>query len=304
MERWRFFEPEDELTPVARLIMAEDIVGLDATLGRQWWLDEKFAFCEHCEDLAINLALVENKRLAIDYLIGKGVNLNVKGSPAITFAAHNSDTETIQKLLAAGAQIDAENEGGANAYSCALYSDRFDLLPFLLESGLGVDADGGKSFRQAIFNRQMEAVLFYLKAGVDPNLRRACQVFPHNPSAVQVAAENDDAGMVRLLINHGADVTLQDDYGRRPFLAAIRNRNPALQSYLRSLEPSAWHDPQIKIDALRGFGVTQDLIDFLQGANRRVYVNLDDCTWLDFHELLNVHEMNWSGGRYLMLLSA
>ena len=40
MERWAFFGPEDELTPITRLIMAEDIAGLDATLGREWGLDQ------------------------------------------------------------------------------------------------------------------------------------------------------------------------------------------------------------------------------------------------------------------------
>ena len=305
MERWAFFGPEDELTPITRLIMAEDIAGLDATLGREWGLDQPFDFTGHfCNDLAISLALIENKQRVIEYLLGKGADLNVEGSPAITFAVRNSDTATIQRLIDAGAQIGAVNNVGSNAYSCALYSDRLDLLPFLLEKGLKVDADGGQSFRQAVYSRQREAVKFFLKAGIDPDLRCPDQVFPYSPTAVQVAGENDDVDMVRLLVDHGADVTLTDDNGVRPFLAAVFNRNVTLQRYLRPLEPGAWHDPQRKIEWLKSCNVTPDLIAFLQRENRRLDVNSTACTWIEFHELLNVHELAWPGGPYLAIVAA
>jgi uncharacterized protein len=119
---------------------------------------------------------------------------------------------------------------GCNAYSCALYSERFDLLPFLLKKGLRVDADNGKSFRQAVSNRQREAVEFFLKSGIDPDLRRPGQVYPFNPTAAQVAARNDDSDMVRLLVDHGADVTLHDAFGERPFLAAVSNTKRVARS--------------------------------------------------------------------------
>jgi ankyrin repeat protein len=304
MKRWAFFDPESELTPIARLIMAEDIPGLDAMLGHEWKLNQPFFFTGgYCNDLAISLAIVENKHRVIDYLIVKGANLNVKGMPAITFAARNSDIATLQKLLDAGARIDAVNNVGSNAYSCALHSNRFDLLPFLLAKGLKVDADGGVAFRQAVSDQQRGAVEFFLASGMDPDLRQPSQVYPYNPTAVQVAAEHNDFDMVRLLVDHGADVTLQDDNGNRPFLAAVSNKNGPMQSYLRALEPAAWHSPESKIAFLQDCGVTQDLIEFLQRADRRIYVNTSDCTWLDFHELLNVHEMRWPGGPYLALLA-
>jgi uncharacterized protein len=304
MSRWAFFEPDSDLSPVARMIMAEDITGLDASLGRQWQFNQPFPFCDgYCDDLAISLAIIENKQRVIDYLLGKGANLNVEGSPAITFAAHNSDIATIQKLLDAGARIDAVNNVGSNAYSCALYSGRFDLLPFFLTKGLRIDADEGQSFRQAVSDGQREAVEFFLAAGLDPNLRCPNQVYPYNPTALQVAAEKDDFDMVRLLVDHGASVTLQDENGGRPLLAAVQNGNLALQRYLRALEPSAWHDPEKKITLLKSYGVTQDLIAFLQREDRRIQVNSRDCTWLDFHELLNVQEMTWAGRPYISLLA-
>jgi ankyrin repeat protein len=164
---------------------------LPSAVNGSW--NQPFPFTgQYCYDLAISLAIIENEQRVIDYLIRKGAKLNVEGGPAITFAAHNSDKATIDKLLEAGARIDAVKNVGCNAYSCALYSERFDLLPFLLKKGLRVDADNGKSFRQAVSNRQREAVEFFLKSGIDPDLRRPGQVYPFNPTAAQVAARNDD----------------------------------------------------------------------------------------------------------------
>jgi hypothetical protein len=304
MRRRALFGPNSELTPIAKLIMAEDIAGLDATLGREWKLNQPFKFtADGSEYLAISLAIIKNKQRVLDYLIRKRANLNVKDSPAIPLAAECADLATIEKLLDAGAHIDARNNVGSNAYSRALYAERFDLLPFLLKKGLRVDADAGKSFRQAVGNRQREAVEFFLKAGIDPDLRSPDMVYPFSPSAVQVAAANDDFDMVRLLVDHGADVTLQDAFGERPFLAAVNNKNVVLQSYLRALEPGAWHDPQRKIELLQSYGVTQDLIEFLQCNDRRIHVGSDHCSWLDFHHLLNVRELDWSGGPYLVLLA-
>lgn len=303
MKRWRYFGAETELTPLAQAIMAEDIDALEETLGREWQLNEKIHFCKHCDDLAINLALIEDKQKVIDFLIRKRADLNVKGSPAITSAARNSNTATIEKILAAGARIDVVNNVGGNAYSCALYSERFDLLPFLLAKGLPVDADGGVSFRQAVHSKQREAVEFFLDAGLDPNMRRADMVFPYNPTALHVAVQKNDFEIVRLLVERGADVTLADNDGSRPYVSAALNKNVPMQEFIRALEPPDWHDPATKIRLLKSYSVPQGLIDFVQREDRRIQVGAEYCDWIELLSLLNIYEMKWPGGPYLALLA-
>jgi uncharacterized protein len=303
MRKWRYFGPDTELTPLAQMIMSEDTSGLAATLGRDWQLNEKIHFCKHCDDLAINLALIEDKQKVVDFLIEQGVDLNAAKSPAITSAARNSDKATIEKILAAGADIAALNNVGGNAYSCALYSDRFDLLPFLLAKGLAVDADGGVSFRQAVYGQQREAVEFFLRAGIDPNIRRPDMVFPYSPTAVHVAVQKNDFGLVRLLVEHGADVTLADADGVRPYLSAALNKNVEMQEYIRALEPTEWHDPRTKIALLQSYGAPQGLIEFVQRENRRIEINAEYCEWIELLSLLNIYELKWPGGPYLALLA-
>ena len=38
MERWAFFVPDTELTPIARLIMWRSIAGLNSAFGKEWKL--------------------------------------------------------------------------------------------------------------------------------------------------------------------------------------------------------------------------------------------------------------------------
>lgn len=300
---WRFFGPDTELTPLGRMVMAEDIAGLEASLGRDWRLDEPIHFCRHCDEPAISVAIIEGKQRLLDFLLAKGADLNAKGRPAISYATRSADIATIEKLLAAGARLDAENNVGSNAYSCALYSDRFDLLPFLAAKGLRVDADRGKSFRQAVFSQQRVAVEFFLAQGIDPNIRAPDMVHPNNPTAVQVAASRNDFEIVRLLVEHGADITLEDADGRRPFLEAAFNRNIDMQEYFRRLEPADWHDPIKKIAFLRECGLPDALIVFLQRQDRKIAVNAGGCSWIELSVLLNVHEMRWRGRAYIALMS-
>lgn len=303
MKPWKLFGPTAKLTPVARMIMAEDIEGLEASRGKDWKLNEKAHFTTHIDDLAINLALIEGKGRVVDYLLSKKANLNVKGSPAITYAVRNSDKETIAKLLKAGARIDAVNNVKSNAYSCALYSERYDLLDFIRENGLAVDADGGKAFRQAVYGRQGKAVAFFLANGIDPNLQTGDMVHPNAPSAAQVAAQNNDFEMLKLLVEAGADVTRPDSNGSRPYLAAAQNNNVEMMEYLQAREPADWHDAGKKAELLRSHGVPQALIDFLQGDKLRITVNSENCEWLELLPLTSVFELNWQGGAYFMLLA-
>ena len=62
-------------------------------------------------------------------------------------------------MLKHNAKVDLTDDVGKNAYSAALYSDRYELLDFLLNNGLKVDSDKGKSFRQAVFNQQISPAI-------------------------------------------------------------------------------------------------------------------------------------------------
>ncbi len=92
--------------------MDQDISVLEGSLGRDWFLNEPFQLCEHCTALPIQLALVERKYRVFDWLLSKGVNLNVPKAPAIVSAVSTLDTNIIDRMIAAGADVRARNNVG------------------------------------------------------------------------------------------------------------------------------------------------------------------------------------------------
>ena len=133
-------------------------------------INEPILLTSYSEALPITLALVEKKFEVLELLLYRNANLNDEHEPAIVTAARCCEASTIERLVALGAQIDRTNSVGSNAYSAALYSERFDLLPRLARLGLRVDADGGASFRQAVFARQRQGIQFFVENGVDMNV--------------------------------------------------------------------------------------------------------------------------------------
>lgn len=307
MKRYRLFDPDTELSPTAQLIMSEDIEGLKATCGIEWELNEVLHICKYIDELPINLALIESKAKVIDYLLSQNVDLNVAQHPAITEAVKNCDLDTINKIIVAGADVNAIDHVGKNAVSSALYEERLDVLPLLAASGLDINADRGASFCQAVFGGNPETVKALLDMGADPNLHQPGMIFPHNPTSVGVAASSDNFEMVKLLVEHGANATIPNAHGVRPYLSAVENDNAQMQSFLRALEPDAWHDVDQKIRLLKEYGVPDAMIDFLKGADRRIDLEVGKAgygpKYIVFHPLIDVVEMNWGNQSFLSLLS-
>lgn len=307
MKEYQLFGKNAKLTKDAQSIMAEDLEALAQRIGEGWDINAAMQVCEDgLTELPITVALVENKLRVVDFLLERGVDLNVKGDPAIVAAANNCKAATIERLAAHGAKIDARDRVGKNAYSSALYHDRYDLLPVLARLGLKPGADRGCVFRQAVANRQYKAVEFFIAQGIDVNLRARDMVYPYNPTAVAVAAGNGDLRMVKLLVEHGADITLADAYGSRPYSEALRSGNAEVQAYLKSLELPDLHDMEQRARPLAEVhGAPAGLIDLLRSENRRMDLGGESHVGeIEFHRLTDVKEVTWRGRTFVDLLAS
>lgn len=78
MNPYHLFGENTELSPMARLIMRQDLAALEQCLLQGWELNRPFDNCEHIKELPLTLALalVENKTVVVDWLINNGVELN------------------------------------------------------------------------------------------------------------------------------------------------------------------------------------------------------------------------------------
>lgn len=291
-----------EYSSLANLIINEDINTLREKLEQGWDINKKILVCKYVSDLPIILALHENKIKVVEFLIKNGANLNLEGDPAIPAAADCCSLDTIKLLLKHGADLHAVNNVGSNAIHRAAYHQRYDLIDQLIELGIDIKNDG-VILRSAVYHRDHFFIKFLLEKGIDVNCHTPDMVFPYNSTAVCVAAENDDFDTVKLLVEYGADVTIKDEYGDRPYSAAKKNKNYAMMEYLKALEPENWHNEEQKLIALKPYKLPQKLIKYLRGSDLRYDIKGNGfVSYITFNSFVDCKEVTWRGYKFLDLL--
>lgn len=294
--------PNSQLSPLAKLIVDENIDALELEFANGLDINAPFQISEYINDPPVILALDQNKTEVLNWLLTKNVNLNLKGNPSILAAVRNCSIETLELLIKNGANVNAKHHVGKSAMGSILYSKRYELIPFLIANGYKIFEDG-TSLRQAVFSRLYPAIKLFLELGIDVNLHKPDMVFPYNTTPVGVAAENNDLDTVKLLVQHGANVTIKNKYGERPYNYAVEHNNEEMVSFIKSLEPPQWHNEEQKIADLKTYKLPTELLDFLRSENRKIETLENDFVkCIVFNSLLNAKEVIWQKRKFLDLL--
>ena len=126
----------------------------------------------------------------------EAVDVNVSeadGTTALHWAAHQGDLESLQLLLASGAEPDRPN--------------RYDVTPLALAC-----ARGSAPIVEAL-----------LDAGADPNMS-----LPEGETVLMAAARTGDVDVLRLLVAHGAEVSAREAWrGQTALMWAAADNHPA-----------------------------------------------------------------------------
>ena len=157
------------------------------------------------------------------------------------------------------------NNVTSDAFNEALYGGKHSNLLLIHQLGHDVPSHGGSAFRSAVFSRDYRACDFFVRHGVDVNYNTGDTVFPLNDTPLCVAAQHVDLKMAKYLVSHGADVTLADREGMRPYNLAVARGATDMADYFRSLEPAPFHDLQNKLLELKPYRLPKPLLDLLQG---------------------------------------
>ncbi|QED49004.1 M48 family metallopeptidase [Cytobacillus dafuensis] len=97
--------------------------------------------------------------------------LGVEGATPLMSAASENDVETIQKLLANGADVNEFDEEGSTALHWAVYNGNTDAASILLENGADpniVDIYESTPLISSVFNDDIEMAELLLQNGADP----------------------------------------------------------------------------------------------------------------------------------------
>jgi len=129
-----------------------------------------------------------------------------------------------RELLAKGIDIEEKNEHGDTALYYAVYRfGDFVTAKILLEHGADPNVGGGKIITAAITRSNIALVKLLIKHGADVNAKT-----PINP--LTVAAMNNNAQMMRLLLDCGASRAKPQEYVQR---VIKHDRGRFLDSHLR-----------------------------------------------------------------------
>ncbi len=139
----------------------------------------------------------------------------------LTQAAARNDAAALRQLLDEGHRAD-ERDGSWTALIWAARSGSVDALRVLLDAGADVNLPGSSGdnwdatpLQHAILARQAGAVALLLNRGADPN-RGGGSLSP-----LFLAAGDTDPAMLKLLLAHGADPSVENQDGYTPLSLAV-----------------------------------------------------------------------------------
>jgi ankyrin repeat protein len=142
----------------------------------------------------------------------------------LTQAAARNDVAAVRQLLASGHKAD---EGG-DSWTALIWASRsgsIEAMSLLLDSGADINRPGSTEddwdatpLQHAILQRQPAAARLLLDRGADLNRGGGPA---KNLTPLFLAAGDTDPSIVKLLLAHGADPTLEDENGATPLSRAV-----------------------------------------------------------------------------------
>jgi hypothetical protein len=158
------------------------------------------------------------------------------GSTPLLAAAREGDVAILSALLAAGADINAEDDAGRSALLWAAAEGRLEAVQHILAvDGTQLDAatrSGNTPLHRAAAYGHREVVSLLLTAGADIDC-----VNEEGATALSRAARWGHADVVRLLLKAGADPEVGDGNGRLPRAWAASKRFREVLDALDTVRP-------------------------------------------------------------------
>ncbi|MFF2911301.1 ankyrin repeat domain-containing protein [Paenibacillus sp. NPDC057934] len=294
----------EELPERAMQIYKGNLPDLHAAISSDWDIEEGIVLSKHITVSPLDLALISQQTEVVKLLVEHGVNLNVHHNPAFLRAVRYGKEDIVRYIVAQGAKMDKLNHTGSGAYSQAYYGNKKNI-PLIHELGLDIKLHGGIVLRQAVSDHDYKTLRYLLHQGVEVNYNKLDMVYPYEATPLTVAARMGSMAMVKFLIEHGADVTLAEKDGERPYTIAVSNKYTDLADYLKSLEPTDFHNVANKKLELKKYKLTHELVSFLTGDKLRVELapNEYEIEYIDFFTLTDTIQMK-VGRQKLLRLSA
>jgi ankyrin repeat protein len=188
------------------------------------------------------------------------------GSTPLHWAAYRADPGAVERLILAGADVNARNDYGVTPLSLACTDGNAAIVEKLLNAGAEPDGavrSGETPLMIAARTGSIDAVTLLLAYKADVNAKERW----NGQTALMWAAAEGHASVAQLLIDHGADVHASSNSGATPLLFAVRRGN--VDAVLALLAAGA------DVKATRPDGATALLVAVINGHEDLVDLLLD-----------------------------
>ncbi|MBE6564847.1 MAG: ankyrin repeat domain-containing protein [Ruminococcaceae bacterium] len=275
---------------------------LEAFLRKGLDLNAPIAFKDGTEILPLEIAICRNDPDMILYLIEHGADPNADPyTPLLSTAVRFCDPDVVEIVARHTGKLDKRQK--RMLFEDIRYGNRPENIPVLETIGITVAEFGGDAFRSAVSEGNTEWTEFFLKKGVDINYHEPDMVFPYASTPVTEAARSNNFPMVRRLVEQGADITIADQYGDRPYTEAVKNKNQEMADYLKALEPEDWHNEQEKARQLKPYKLPTKLVDHLKnGPLRLEFPEKETIKWAELYPYMDIKELTWKRKKLLSLM--
>lgn len=259
---------------------------------------------EPVQKTPLELAVQENREDMVRLLVERGADLTQNGDELLFAAIKCQNYSMLSYLVEAGVRLEENQSSIYHLFSLLEGQKNPELLTIVDRLQIDFKRFGGEPLRTAVWGGDRMLAEYLIQNGADIDYHKPDEMFPYASTPVIEAARQNDFHMVRWLVGQGADITIPDKYGDRPYTLAVQNKNQEMAAYLRNLEPEDWHNEENRAQQLAAYKMPTEMVEYLKtGPLRLEFPEQDEVQWAELYSYMDVLEVTWKREKLLSVMA-